>query len=103
MRMTRPTLATALIAGAALLALGPSAAAQAKVKVTILGWSTQAAATTPQVKNNATITNCLDIGNGQRSLYVIHRAGTAPSARSRSTASGTRRSSSSRRSSRAAR
>ncbi len=57
----------------AALLLGPAAGAQAKVKVTILGWTTQAGATSPQVKNGATITNCLDMGNGQRSLYVIYK------------------------------
>lgn len=52
--------------------LGPGAA-EAKIKVTVLGWTTQGGSTSPQVKNNATIDNCLDTGNGQRSLYVIYK------------------------------
>ena len=61
--------------GAALagLALVPVSAAHAKVKVSVLGWTTQAASMSPQVKNNKTIDNCLDMGNGQRSLYVIYK------------------------------
>jgi hypothetical protein len=59
-----------LLAGALLL---PPAAAQAKVRVSILGWTTQAASSSPQVRDGKTISSCLDMGNGQRSLYVIYR------------------------------
>jgi hypothetical protein len=51
----------------------PAGAAQAKVRVSVLGWTTSAGATSPQVKNNGTIDECLDMGNGQRSLRVIYR------------------------------
>jgi hypothetical protein len=71
MRVVRWIMA-AVLAPAAVLA-GPVAAAPAKIKVSVLGWTTQAGSTTPQVKNNATIDNCLDMGNGQRSLYVIYK------------------------------
>lgn len=66
----RLTVAAALLAAALLLA---PATAQAKVRVSVLGWTTQAASSTPQVKNKGTIDTCLDMGNGQRSLYVIYR------------------------------
>jgi hypothetical protein len=69
--MRHPTSRAALVA--AVVLLGPVAGAQAKVKVTILGWTTQAGATTPQVSNAKTIDNCLDMGNGQRSLYAVYR------------------------------
>lgn len=71
MRLTRHTAGALLFAVAFLL--GPAAGAQAKIKVTILGWTTQAGGTSPQVKNGKTIDNCLDMGNGQRSLYVIYK------------------------------
>ena len=71
MRVGRSLAAAALLAAG--LLLGPAAGAQAKVKVTILGWTTQAGSTSPQVKNGATITTCLDMGNGQRSLYVVYK------------------------------
>jgi len=70
MRMRRLILATTLVA-VGVLAL--AAGAEAKVKVSVLGWTTQALGTSPQVKNAATIDNCLDMGNGQRSLYVIYK------------------------------
>ncbi len=41
------------------------------MSVGITGWSTAPLGTTPQVKNGKTIDNCLDTGNGQRSLYAI--------------------------------
>jgi hypothetical protein len=69
MRVAR--LMAAAVLGAGLL--GPVAGAEAKVKVTVLGWTTQAGSTTPQVKNNGTIDTCLDMGNGQRSLYVVYK------------------------------
>lgn len=64
-RLVVPVLAAALL-------LVP-AAAHAKVRVSVLGWTTQAAGSTPQVKDKGTIDTCLDMGNGQRSLYVIYR------------------------------
>ena len=74
MRAPRPrrritTFAVPALVAAALL----PAAAQAKVRVSVLGWTTAPIGTTPQVKNNGTIEQCLDMGNGQRSLYVIYR------------------------------
>ena len=66
----RIALAATLLAGALVL---PATAAQAKVRVSILGWSTAPAASTPQVKNNGTIDQCLDAGNGQRSIRAIFR------------------------------
>ncbi len=53
--------------------LGPVAGAQAKINVSVLGWTTQALGTSPQVKNDKTIDTCMDMGNGQRSLYVIYK------------------------------
>jgi hypothetical protein len=50
-----------------------AAAAEAKVTVSVLGWSTAPLGTTPEVKNNKTITVCNDTGNGQRGLRVIFR------------------------------
>ena len=41
------------------------------MSVGITGWTTQAAGSSPQVKNSKTIDQCLDTGNGQRSLYAI--------------------------------
>ena len=75
MRARRPLHRVTTIAVPALLAaaLLPAGAAQAKVRVSVLGWTTAPIATTPQVKNNGTIDECLDMGNGQRSLYVIYR------------------------------
>jgi hypothetical protein len=64
------TLGTLLVAGALVL---PVTAAQAKVRVSILGWSTAPAASAPQVRDNGTIEQCLDAGNGQRSIRVIFR------------------------------
>ena len=66
----RIALAATLLAGALVL---PATAAQAKVRVSILGWSTAPAASTPQVKSNGTIDQCLDAGNGQRSIRAIFR------------------------------
>lgn len=63
-------LAAALLAAALVV---PAATAQAKVRVSVLGWSTAPAASSPQVKNNGTIDECLDAGNGQRSIRVIFR------------------------------
>jgi hypothetical protein len=63
------TIAAALLA-AALLA---PAAAEAKIKVSVLGWTTQGGSYSPQVANDKTIDTCLDMGNGQRSLYVIYK------------------------------
>ena len=72
MRIAHRTTAAASLVAAGLL-LGPIAGAEAKIKVSVLGWTTQAGSTTPQVKNGKTIDNCLDMGNGQRSLYVIYK------------------------------
>lgn len=66
----RLILAVALLAGAFVL---PATAAEAKVRVSVLGWSTAPAASTPQVKNGEAIEQCLDAGNGQRSIRVIFR------------------------------
>jgi hypothetical protein len=63
------SIAAALLA-AALLA---PAAADAKIKVSVLGWTTQALGTSPQVTNDKTIDTCMDMGNGQRSLYVVYK------------------------------
>ena len=66
----RALLITAVtVAGTALV----PAAADAKQTVTIVGWTTAPIGDTPQVKNKKTIEQCLDTGNGQRSLYVIYR------------------------------
>ena len=62
-----------VVSTAAALALLPVAGAQAKLKVSILGWTTQGGGATRQVKDGETIKQCLDTGNGQRSLYVIYR------------------------------
>jgi hypothetical protein len=48
-------------------------AAEAKVTVSVLGWSTAPLGTTPEVKNHKTIKVCNDTGNGQRGLRVIFR------------------------------
>lgn len=66
---------TPIAVAASLLALAcaPAGVAQAKVRVSVLGWTTAPIGTTPQVKNGGTIDQCLDMGNGQRSLYVIYR------------------------------
>ncbi len=71
MRVARGTLLTAalLVAGV----LGPAAGAEAKIKVSVLGWTTQAGSSSPQVTNDKTISTCLDMGNGQRSLYVVYK------------------------------
>lgn len=66
----RGTLAAALLTGTLVI---PVTGAQAKVRVSVLGWTTQGGSTSPQVKNNATIEQCLDAGNGQRSLRVVFR------------------------------
>ncbi len=75
MRARRPIDRVRTLAAPALLTavLLPAGAAQAKVRVSVLGWTTAPAGTTPQVKNNGTIDQCLDMGNGQRSLYVVYR------------------------------
>lgn len=70
MRVTRPALCLAVLAACL---LGPVAGAQAKITVSVLGWTTQGGSFTPQVKNNKTIDTCLDMGNGQRSLYVVYK------------------------------
>ena len=57
----------------AALLLGPVAAAEAKITVSVLGWTTQPLGASPQVKNAKTIDNCLDMGNGQRSLYAVYK------------------------------
>jgi hypothetical protein len=72
MRVEHRIAAAAALVVAGLL-VGPVAGAEAKTKVTVLGWTTQALGTSPQVANNKTIDNCLDMGNGQRSLYVIYK------------------------------
>ena len=68
-RRRRMLAATLLLTAVAV----PAATADAKIKVSVLGWSTQAGATAAQVKNKQTITTCLDTGTGQRSLRVIFR------------------------------
>ena len=70
MCMRRLMLATTLVAVGV---LAPVAGAEAKIKVSVLGWTTQALGTSPQAKNDATIDTCLDTGNGQRSLYVVYK------------------------------
>ena len=65
--------AFAALASATVALAIATAPAHAKVSVKILGWTTQAGGTTPQVKNGGTIRQCLDTGNGQRSLYAIFR------------------------------
>lgn len=50
---------------------GPAAAAEAKPKVKVLGWTTQAGSSAPQVRNKRTIDQCLDSGLGQRTLHAI--------------------------------
>ena len=70
MRVMRAIAVVVLVTGGL---VGPVAGAEAKIKVTVLGWTTQAGSTTAQVKNNGTIDTCLDMGNGQRSLYVIYK------------------------------
>jgi hypothetical protein len=66
------TFARAAVA-AALVSLVLVPAADAKVSIGITGWTTQAIGTTPQVKNNKTIDQCFDTGNGQRSLFAIFK------------------------------
>jgi hypothetical protein len=60
---------TAVLAIAALAI--PVATADAKPKVKVLGWTTQAGANAPQVKNKETIDTCLDDGYGQRTLHAV--------------------------------
>jgi hypothetical protein len=60
---------TPLLAIAALAI--PATAAEAKPKVKVLGWTTQAGASAPQVRNKETIDQCLDMGTGQRTLNAI--------------------------------
>ncbi|MDX6582893.1 MAG: hypothetical protein QOI10_2077 [Solirubrobacterales bacterium] len=62
----------AIAALAATLAL-VAAPAEAKPKVSVLGWTTQAGSSSPQVKNKETIEQCFDSGLGQRNLYVVVR------------------------------
>lgn len=70
LRTTQGVLAVAvLVVGL----LGSAAGAQAKVKVTVLGWTMQPIGTSPQVKNGKTIDTCLEMGNGQRSLYAVYK------------------------------
>ena len=47
------------------------AAAEAKPKVKVLGWTTQAGGSSPQVRNKQTINECLDTATGQRTLNAI--------------------------------
>ena len=62
------------ILAATLVACGLLASpAQAKVKVSVLGWTTQAGSSSPQVANAKTIGSCLDMGNGQRTLRVVYK------------------------------
>lgn len=57
-----------------LAAVGVAApAAEAKVTMTVLGWTTAPIGDTPEVKNRKTITVCNDTGNGQRGLRVVYR------------------------------
>jgi len=63
----------ATLAAAAVALAFTAAPADAKRSVKILGWSTQPIGTTPQVKDGGKIRQCMDTGNGQRSLYVIFR------------------------------
>lgn len=65
-------LARSALIAAALLVLA-AAPAEAKRSIKILGWTTQPVSTSPQAKNGGTIRQCLDTGNGQRSLYMIYR------------------------------
>jgi hypothetical protein len=60
---------TSLLAIAVLLV--PATAADAKPKVKVLGWTTQAGSSAPQVRNKQTINQCLDMGTGQRTLHAI--------------------------------
>lgn len=62
---------TALLAIAALAILGTASAAEAKPKVKVLGWTTQAGSSAPQVRNKQTINQCLDMSTGQRTLHAI--------------------------------
>ncbi len=55
----------------AVIALAIPATADAKPKLKVLGWTTQAGASAPQVRNKQTINQCLDMGTGQRTLDVI--------------------------------
>ncbi len=48
-----------------------ASAAEAKPKVKVLGWTTQAGSSAPQVRNKQTINQCLDAGTGQRTLHAI--------------------------------
>ena len=65
--------ARAIFPLAAVALAAAAAPAEAKPTVKILGWTTQPGSYSPQVKNNGTIRQCLDTGNGQRSLYVIYK------------------------------
>jgi hypothetical protein len=58
---------------AVVVALAFAAPAGAKPRIKILGWTTQAIGNAPQVKNGGKIQQCMDMGNGQRSLFVIYR------------------------------
>ena len=60
---------TSLLAIAVVLLSATAADAQPKVKV--LGWTTQAGSSAPQVRNKQTINQCLDMGTGQRTLHAI--------------------------------
>lgn len=55
----------------AVAVLAIPATADAKPKVKVLGWTTQAGSSAPQVRNKKTITQCLDMGTGQRTLNAI--------------------------------
>jgi hypothetical protein len=55
----------------AIAILAIPATADAKPKVKVLGWTTQAGSSAPQVRNKKTITQCLDMGTGQRTLNAI--------------------------------
>lgn len=55
----------------AIAALAVPATADAKPQVKVLGWTTQAGSNSPQVRNKKTITQCLDMGTGQRTLHAV--------------------------------
>jgi len=60
---------TFLLAIAALAV--PAASAEAKPKVKVLGWTTQAGSSSPQVRSGQTINQCVDDGTGQRTLNAV--------------------------------
>ncbi len=62
---------TSLLAITVLLVVFAGAQAEAKPRVKVLGWTTQAGSSAPQVRNKQTINRCLDAGTGQRTLHAI--------------------------------